>query len=498
MTVTFLESGHVDKETYKRVFPILKSQMRELQQKLREARMSLVVMFNGVRMSGWEDSIKHLTESLDPRGFVVHSTHALNEEEERHQWLWRFWVRLPAREKMTLFGYTWYTRALREKMTGAQSPAEWERTLEEICDTEEMLAQDQTLIVKFWLDLSKKELKKRLREAEENPAGFYTVKKEDWREYDQYDRYRETAHEMIAMTSARQAPWHVIPAADDRFRRMKIFEILTATIAAALEKGEIRAEERIPRRHAPVILGNLPMLAGVDLSQTISEKEYDDHKIALQVHLRKLQQTVIEQEKHAMVVVYEGWDAAGKGGSIRRLTATLDPQYYDVIPISKPTPEEKNHHYLWRFWKDIPKRSHMTIFDRSWYGRVLVERIEGFCTEMEWQRAYDEINAFEQQLTRANVLIVKFWLHVTQEEQLRRFQARDLDPHKRYKMNEEDWRNRDKWTAYEQAVNDMIARTSTADAPWTIIEGNCKRHARVRAMQAVIAALEKAVGKKKG
>lgn len=498
MTATNVEPGRIDKEAYKRALPALKTRLRELQQLLREKRMAVVVMFNGVRMSGWEDSIKHLTEALDPRGFVVHSTHAINEEEERHQWLWRFWIRLPAREKLTLFGNTWYTRALRERMSGAQSPAEWERTLEEIADTEEMLARNQTVIVKFWLDLSRKELKKRLRDAEEEHGGFYTVKKDDWREYDQYERYQETAREMIESTSSSHAPWHVIPATDDRYRRIRIFEILTAAIEEAAEKGRIEPSARPERHAAPVILKNVKTLADVDLSQTISEEDYEDHKVALQARLRKLQQIVIEQEKHAVVVVYEGWDAAGKGGNIRRLTATLDPQYYDVVPISKPTPEEKSHHYLWRFWKEIPKRSHMTIFDRSWYGRVLVERIEGFCTEEEWRRAYGEINSFEQQLVRANVLLVKFWLHVSEDEQLRRFQARDLDPHKRHKMNEEDWRNRGKWAEYEQAVNDMVARTSTADAPWTIIGGNCKRHARVRAMQTVIEALEKPVGKKKG
>lgn len=231
------------------------------------------------------------------------------------------------------------------------------------------------------------------------------------------------------------------------------------------------------------------MLQTLDMTQCVGKKNYEEELGHLQVRLRALEFRIFE-ERVPVLIVYEGWDAAGKGGNIHRLTAKLDPRGYHVQPIAAPHGSERTHHYLWRFWRHIPKAGHITIFDRSWYGRVLVERVEGFATEAQWRRAYREINEFERQLVDFGMVVVKFFLHITPEEQLARFEARKTDPFTNYKLTEEDWRNRDRWNLYEAAVNDMLQLTSTVSAPWTLVEANDKRFARLKTLRTVCKAIE--------
>ncbi len=492
----------VRKADYKEWFPRLKGQLRELQQRARESNLPVVVVFEGLSMAGKGDCIRHLTETLDPRGFSVHAIYQPTEEEARRHWLWRFWLRMPPRGRMAFFERSWYTRVLEERVEGLCSEKEWSSAYQEINQTEGMLANDGALVIKFWLHISKQEQKKRLKQAEEDPFRRYHVTSRDWVHHGRYKDYRRAAQEMIERTSTHLAPWTIVESGDHRFRRMKVFQTLSEKIAAEINR---LAKKARPPRRAPVttpaaarsvpVLEEMPtLLDQVDLSQKLSAGEYDERKVGLQVRLRRMQYEATKA-KLPFITLYEGWDAAGKGGNIRRLTATLDPRFYDVIPVSKPTPEELARHYLWRFWRNLPRTGHLTIFDRSWYGRVMVERIEGFCTEEEWRRAYQEINEFEMQLTNERIPIVKFWLHISPEEQLRRFEARAADPHKRWKLTDEDWRNRDKWGEYREAVVDMVKATSTTYAPWTILEGECKRFARVRALETVIAAYQEALGK---
>jgi polyphosphate kinase 2 (PPK2 family) len=273
--------------------------------------------------------------------------------------------------------------------------------------------------------------------------------------------------------------------------------LLSQGLSKRQPSGKHPKVDKTPARVSVPALEEMPtLLDSVDMTKTVTEAVYEEKKVSLQLRLRRLQDESIKRGL-TKVIVMEGWDASGKGGSIRRLTATLDPRHYNVIPIGKPTQEELDRHYLWRFWIKIPQRSQMTIFDRSWYGRVLVERIEGFCSEADWRRAYQEINEFELQLYNAGVSLIKFWLHITPEEQLRRFKAREADPHKSYKLTDEDWRNREKWGQYRDCVDDMITRTSTTYAPWTIIEADCKRHARIRVMETVSQAIEKGIQRQK-
>jgi polyphosphate kinase 2 (PPK2 family) len=227
------------------------------------------------------------------------------------------------------------------------------------------------------------------------------------------------------------------------------------------------------------------MLNTVDLSLSLDQKAYDKALVSLQVALNRLAYQVYVQQRPVMMV-FEGWDAAGKGGAIRRLTEKLDPRGFVVYSIAAPKGDEATHHYLWRFWSRLPETGQIAMFDRSWYGRVMVERIEGFCSEGDWKRAYREINAFERQLVDFGAILFKFWLHIDKDEQLRRFESRSLDARRNWKLTDEDWRNREKWDRYEEAVNEMLLKTSTISAPWTVVEGNSKLYARIKVLRTVV------------
>ena len=230
-------------------------------------------------------------------------------------------------------------------------------------------------------------------------------------------------------------------------------------------------------------------LSRLDLTLKLSDEIYDRKLPELQTRLHKLQAACLKREV-ASVVVFEGWDAAGKGGAIRRLTPTLDPRAFEVVPIAAPQGEESEHHYLWRFWRHVPRAGAMAIFDRSWYGRVLVERVEGYCAPAEWRRAYDEIAEFERELATSGAVVVKYWLHISKEEQLRRFRDRSAERIKRYKIGPEDWRNRKKWSAYEAAIDEMVRRTDRPGARWTLVEAEDKRYARIKILETLLEALE--------
>lgn len=241
------------------------------------------------------------------------------------------------------------------------------------------------------------------------------------------------------------------------------------------------------------------MLDTIDLTKSMTRQEYERKLVRYQLQLRELAYQLYVQ-KRTLVVVYEGWDAAGKGGNIKRVTEKLDPRGYEVLPIAAPKGEDATHHYLWRFWRRLkpPEEKQILIFDRSWYGRVMVERVEGFCREEEWKRAYREINEFERQLVDFGIILVKFWMHISKEEQLARFEERQRLPYKSWKLTDEDWRNRDKWDAYEVAVNDMLLKTSTVTAPWTIVEGNNKWYARIKTLRTLVEVLSRELDYKPG
>lgn len=480
---------NLDKETYQSKIEDLMRQMRSLQQACREKKLPAIVVLEGWAAAGKGSLVKKVVEYMDPRGFTVHPVFPPSPEEQQYPFLWRFWQRLPRSGTMGFFYHSWYTHVLEDRLFDRVSNAQIPKLMQHINAFERQLADDEMAIAKFWIHLSEKELKQRLKDYAKDPLDAWRVRPEDWQQAKNYQQYSAIAEEMLINTSTGSAAWTLVEGNCQRWARVKVLSKVTATLQAALD-----------RRHAFVPAPTLPpqthleptdpdFLARVDLTQTLSREEYKHQLKQEQFHLRQLQRS-IHQHRIPVLLLFEGWDAAGKGGAIKRLTDFLDPRSYNVSPFAAPNDEEKAHHYLWRFWRNLPTAGTIGIFDRSWYGRVLVERVEGFATDSQWRRAYPEINEFEAQLTDAGYVVVKFWLHISLEEQLARFQKRENDPFKKYKLTEEDWRNRDKWDLYYVAVNQMLDRTNTPNAPWTVVAANDKYYARVKVIQTVTQAIE--------
>ncbi|OKH37521.1 polyphosphate:AMP phosphotransferase [[Phormidium ambiguum] IAM M-71] len=478
----------LDKNTYNTQIESLMRQLRSLQKACWDKKQPMVVVLEGWAAAGKGALLKKMVGYMDPRGFTVHPIWPPSVEEQKYPFLWRFWQQLPARGSIGIFYHSWYIHVLEDRLFERVEAAQVPLVMQQINAFERQLVDDGVAIAKFWIHLSQKELKKRLKKYASNSLQSWRVRPEDWQQEKNYDRYVALAEEMLIHTSTGPAPWTLVEGDCQRWARAKVLTQFVATITEALD-----------RLHCYVPLASLPpqkqlnpaepnLLAQVDLGQSLSKSEYKVQLSREQVKLRKLQLSIYENQI-PVLILFEGWDAAGKGGAIKRLTDILDPRSYYVNAFAAPTDEEKAHQYLWRFWRRLPMAGTIGIFDRSWYGRVLVERVEGFAKENEWRRAYQEINEFEAQLTSHGYVVVKFWLHISNEEQLRRFEERQNDPFKEYKLTEEDWRNREKWPLYEVAVNQTIQRTSTPTAPWTLIAANDKYFARVKVIQTVSQAI---------
>lgn len=482
------------KQEYKQAFVPLQLRLAALQREALEAGIPVVVLFEGWEAAGKGTCINRLVQRLDPRGFKVFPISAPTEEERLRPFLWRFAVKMPRGGLIAVFDRSWYGRVLVERVERLVKPRIWRRAYDEILQFERQHADAGAVIVKFWLHISREEQKKRFKAITSDPALTWKVGKPERKEHRKYRDYEAAVEQMLERTSTAQAPWTIIEATSGRYARVKVLETLVDAIQRALDErkpAEAKAPAAAPKkRHTD----KSSVLERVDLSQTLTKPEYSAALKPLQQELRQLEHRMYVERKGA-VVVYEGWDAAGKGGNIKRMTEKLDPRGYEVIPIAAPTKEELAHHYLWRFWKHMPKAGHLTIFDRSWYGRVLVERVEGFASAAQWRRAYSEIADFEDQLLESGAVLLKFWLHIDPNEQLRRFQAREETPYKKHKITRDDFRNRERWGDYLAAVDEMVERTHTRQAPWILVPANDKRWARIEVLRAVCRALEGALEK---
>ena len=481
-------SQKTSKEDYRNTISELETKLGSLLRRARDLKIPLIVAFEGWGAAGKSTVINRLILSMDPRQFKVDLTKAPNEEERLRPFLWRFWVKTPELGRTVVFDQCWYRRVLSERVDRVVKKPAWSRAYGEINSFERQLVDGGTVIVKFYFHISKKEQKKRFEKLQRNPVTALRVTKEYRKQHKQYRKYVQATEDMLAKTDTAVAPWTIVPAHDRRFATVKVFR----TVIGFLEQKIKTIEEKSPPRDAAYFQSPSPtssVLDEADLSLSLTRIEYEKE-------LKRCQNRLIELEYQALaktipvVIVYEGWDASGKGGNIRRLAQAMDPRGYEVIPIAAPTGEENSHPYLWRFWKRFPRAGHIAIFDRSWYGRVLVERVEGFAMPAEWRRAYKEINEMEEQWVNFGSVLIKFWIHIDQDEQLKRFRERQENPFKKWKITDEDWRNREKWADYQSAVDEMLRRTSTTYAPWTILEGNCKLHARIKALRTVQAALE--------
>lgn len=482
------------KEEYKPESRKLKEELAMLQLKLREKKLPVIILFEGWSAAGKGSLISDMILTLDPRNFKVYSTMPPTAEEQRKPLMWRHWNVIPARGQMTILDRSWYQDVSIARIEQDLSEEDAFRRMDSIKTFERQLTDDGYLIIKFFLHISQKEQKKRLDRLEEDSNTSWRVTKQDRRRNRDYEEYYQVFDQMLEYTSTENAPWHPVSCHDKRSALIEIYHTVIDSINEALARKEQPKEVSPIDAHEKFNLVKMPRLADIDLDRHIDEEEYRRLLKKKQERLRELHNELY-RKKIPVIVCYEGWDAAGKGGNIKRVAAALDPRGYEAIPIAAPTSEELAHHHLWRFWRRLPKTGHIAIFDRTWYGRLMVERLEGFCSEDDWHRAFTELNEFEQELHDWGAVIVKFWIHIDKDEQYRRFMDRQNTPAKQWKLTDEDWRNREKWDLYEEAVDDMLQLTSTDFAPWTIIESNDKKFARLKALTTLIDAIENRLGK---
>jgi len=480
----------VSKETYNKKEPELRTALLELQRELRELPFPVIIIVSGVEGAGKGEVVNGLNRWFDTRGVQTHAFWDESDEERERPRFWRFWRKLPPRSTVGVLFGSWYTAPIIERAFDKITEAEFESELDRISEFERLLSNDGALIIKFWFHLTKKAQQKRLKQDKKDGKSSPLLK-----EYAKsYKRFRAVSETAIRATDSGFSPWHIVESEDRRYRNLAVAETLLNTIRRHLDAPKAAVEQVHTGNSfiAEIPEASITVLDKVDLTQKLSRKAYDERLTAAQNRLRGLAWHAHKQRINT-VCVFEGWDAAGKGGAIRRITGAVDARLYRVISVAAPTDEENAQHYLWRFWRQLPRAGYSTIYDRSWYGRVLVERVENFCTREEWSRAYHEINSFEQQLSENGAVVLKFWVHISQEEQLRRFKERQQVAWKQYKLTEEDWRNRERWDSYKHAVNDMVSRTSTTFAPWTLVPGNDKWFARVNVVETFCDRLEAAL-----
>lgn len=494
----------VPKGEFKRREKALRQTLLDLQHELRaDGSFPVLIDFGGVRGGGKASTTNLLNKWMDASYIVTHAYHKPSDEESERPLWWRFWRDLPARGQIGIYLSGRYSRPLLDFVYGHTTLEQYGHQLQQIRAFEQALAADGALILKFWMHVPAKTQKKRLEALESDPLHAWRVSPEDWKHYEMYQRFIEAAEIAVSRTNTGEAPWEIVEGVDYNFRSLRVGEALANALERHLKQQQIRrryldelTQEAVARREdsengddAP--LPTLTILDALDLSKAVPKKTYRKKVEELQARLNRLHMEAASRDL-SVILVFEGPDAAGKSGSLRRVIEALDVRWYKVYPFSAPTDEEKAHHYLWRFWRCIPRKGRVTIFDRSWYGRVLVERIEGFANDIEWRRSYAEINQFEESLVEHGIVLVKFWIHISKEEQLARFKAREETPYKRWKLTEEDWRNRARWEDYAEAAHSMIQATDRQLAPWVLVEGNDKYHSRVRVLEAVCEALERA------
>ncbi len=480
------------KREYKERSESLRQELLYLQRRLQESGdCQVIVDFAGVDGAGKGASIQKLASWMDPRFLIAYAWGPASDEERERPEFWRFWMQLPPRGRIGLFARGRYSRPFLQRAYGNISEAEYDAELDRILGFENDLAEDGALIIKFWMHLSRDAQERRLTALQNDPLTKWQVKDIDWEHWRIYDQFVAAAERTITRTSTGKAPWILVEGEDENFRSLEVGsalahhlrEHLAAKGIALDSEGESPPapqpeEDYLPPRPD----GLVTVLSRMDTSKRLGKSDYKKKMKKYQADLHLLQRKALKKGVSS-VIVFEGMDAAGKGGAIRRIVAPLDPRIYRIVPIAAPTDEERAQHYLWRFWRHMSRAGRITIYDRSWYGRVLVERIEGFASRDEWKRAYAEINDFEQRLVDHGIVLTKFWIQITPDEQFERFAARAVSPLKRWKLTEEDWRNRQKWYDYERAAHDMIARTDTFHAPWVLVEGNDKPFARVKVIK---------------
>ena len=498
----------IAKDEYKAQVPALRQSLLNVQQQLRTVNLfPVIVIVAGLDTAGRGETANLLSEWMDPRWLETRAWGEPSDEELERPFFWRYWRVFPPTGRVGLFHGAWYEPIVRDRVERRCGRAAYESRLDRIATLERALTDGGALILKFWLHLDAESQRQRLKALQKNPLTRWRVTKRHWRRLEDHDRIINAAERAIRRTSTPEARWHIVEGRDEYYRNLTVVTVLRDSIVDHLAKQQ--AAERPPvRRRVPSkardqarltlerTAKRYNVLSTLDLTQHLDRKRYRVELEKQQGRLSRLQRRAADRGL-TTIAVFEGWDAAGKGGVIRRVTAALDARHYRVVPIAAPTDEELAHHYLWRFMRHLPRAGRLMIFDRSWYGRVLVERVEGLATPEEYSRSYSEMNFFEEQLVEHGILLLKFWLHISKAEQLRRFRERQRTPHKRWKITKDDWRNRRRWDDYELAVNEMVARTSTRRAPWHLVEANSKHFARIKVIRTMANRLERALNLKR-
>ena len=487
MLKDFEKSKPEEKEALNEEIKALRARLISQQQLLREAKLPVLVLLEGWAAAGKGSLIKEIISEIDPRFYNVVSPAVIPENESRYPFLYPYAAAIPENGKLIFLDSGWMESTVRKSLRLEISKDEYKRRVRSVNEFERQLRDGGYLLLKIFLHIDEEEQFERLNALSENADTEWRVTQDDLWQHKEYKKFLKAYDEFMNDTN-HTVHWHILDGKRKKVAVRDAMKLLVNRIDKALEHGRYIGEpfdEKFP-------LIKMPRLSEVDLSPTISDEDYKKELKKLQKRLSELH-NVIYRKKIPVILCYEGWDAAGKGGNIRRIAYPLDPRGFDVHPIASPEPHELNRQFLWRFWTRLPRTGHICIFDRTWYGRVMVERLEGFCTEKDWKRAYNEINEFERQLTDWGAVVMKFWIHIDQDTQLARFTDRQNTPEKQWKITDEDWRNREKWPEYEVAVDEMLQKTSTKDAPWYIIESNDKKYARIKTLRLIVKTLEKAV-----
>lgn len=483
------ELGHkIGKRTYDSEAPKLREALLDAQFDLAKSKaFQVIILIGGVDGAGKGETVNTLNAWMDPRYIRTNAMGLPSDEDAERPPMWRFWRALPPKGTIGIFFGSWYTAPIIDRVYDRTKDADLEKSVEEIKRFEKMLADEGALILKFWFHLSKKNQKIRLNSLEKDPKTRWRVTDTDWKRFKLYDEFREVSERTLRHTNSAHGPWFVVEGADERYRNLTIGNAVLDALRKRLQDS---------RRKAPIVepapqpaVDNLHLLNTLDLTLKLHKHDYKTGLEKYSGRLNLLTRDPKFKEK-SVVILFEGNDAAGKGGAIRRVTGSLDARVYHIVPIAAPTDEERAQPYLWRFWRHLPRFGQVTIFDRSWYGRVLVERVQGFCAQSDWLRAYSEISDFEEEMTRHNIVLAKFWLAISPEEQLRRFEERQATGFKCFKLTPDDWRNRKKWDDYVRAVCDMVDQTSNEIAPWTIVEANDKHYARIKILRTICERIE--------
>ncbi|MGN0389997.1 MAG: polyphosphate:AMP phosphotransferase [Wujia sp.] len=477
----------VGQELEQRLFAA-REELATLQIKVKEGKIPVLVVFEGFGAAGKGSVLGRIIKNMDPRFFRVETMDVPDPTEKRKPFLYRYMKRIPEAGRFLFMDGGWMEEIVKDRLHQQLDDAAFSEKINSVTRFERTLSDNGYLVLKFFFHIEEKEQKKRMDALLKDENTAWRVSEEDLWQNKKYKKYTEVYEAYMRATNQSYAPWYIVDADSKKWAELQILEQMIANIKTALSN----AKHAVPVLQNVFPLVQIPKLAEIPLDKSLTDSEYKEELERLQKRLRELH-NIIYRKKIPVVIAYEGWDAAGKGGNIKRIAAALDPRGYEVHPIASPEPHEKNRHFLWRFWTRLPKDGHVAIFDRTWYGRVMVERLEGFCSENDWQRAYNEINEFEKELADWGAVVVKFWVQIDKETQLERFIFRQNTPEKQWKITDEDWRNREKWDLYETAVNEMLQKTNTEYAPWHILESNDKKYARIKALRILIAAIEEKI-----